>query len=263
MNRKLVIGIVAALTVVSVFATGTSLASERATGTLQLDIRLGSVWRFGDSYCPPGTHADVECVGFRGVADVPGLGQITETYVKTLEDNGCSVTQFRTLVLQIAGRGEIQLSMDAEWPVCGPTAPAEAGPFALTITGGTGIYAGASGSVQFRSSVYAGNPACRCGQARDVLTGMLTVPGLEFDLTPPVLSGAVSKSVRASKRAKRVRVRYTVKAQDTVDGSVAAVCTPRSGSYFKVGRTRVSCSATDSSANNSRARFTITVRRPV
>ena len=62
----------------------------------------------------------------------------------------------------------------------------------------------------------------------------LAVPGLEFDLTPPVISGAVNRTVRAPKRAKRVRVRYSVSARDPVDGVVSASCKPRSGSRFKV-----------------------------
>jgi hypothetical protein len=263
MNVKLTIGIASlALAVAATLAVGAPAAPERTSGALQLHMTLGSAWRFSDSYCPPGTRAEVDCVGFRGVADVPGLGRVTETYVKTLgEDNGCSVTQFRTAVLEVAGKGAMNLSMDG-WPVCGQPAPAETGPVTLTINGGSGIYAGASGSLEFRSYVYEGNPACRCGSARDSLTGTLAVPGLEFDLTPPVLSGARSKTVRARKGAMRVRVRYAVKAQDSTDNSVAVMCKPRSGSFFKVGRTKVRCSGTDSSANTSRAQFTITVRRP-
>jgi HYR domain len=261
MNVKLSIGIASlALTAASILAMSAPAAPERTAGALQLKVAVGLAWRFSDSYCPPGTGEDVECVGFRGVKDVPGLGRITETYVKTLGDHGCSVTQFKTAVLEVAGKGAISLSMDG-WPVCGEPAPAETGPVTLTITGGSGIYAGASGSLEFRSSVYAGNPACRCGPARDSLIGTLTVPGLDFDLMPPVLSGAVSKTVRAPKGAKRVRVRYPLKAQDAVGGTVRVECKPRSGSYFKLGRTKVSCSATDTSANTSRARFTITVRR--
>ncbi len=96
---------------------------------------------------------------------------------------------------------------------------------------------------------------------RHTWRGALTVPGLEFDLTPPTIKGAVSKTVWAPKRAKRVRVTYTVKAQDNVDDSVAATCEPRSRSLFKIGRTQVTCSATDSSGNAAKAKFTITVKR--
>lgn len=102
---------------------------------------------------------------------------------------------------------------------------------------------------------------CRCGTARDTWTGTLTVPGLDFDITPPSLTGAVSKILRAPRGAKRMRVRYRVTAEDEVDGAVPAICTPRSGSFFKLGRTRVTCSATDSSGNTRDARFTVTVRR--
>jgi len=43
--------------------------------------------------------------------------------------------------------------------------------------------------------------------------------------------------------------------------SVPVTCKPRSGSRFKVGHTRVSCSATDDSGNKATARFTIRVNR--
>jgi hypothetical protein len=89
--------------------------------------------------------------------------------------------------------------------------------------------------------------------------GTLVVPGLEFDVMPPTLSGATSKTVRAPKGAKRVRVTYNVTASDVVEGKVAVACTPRSGSRFPMGRTVVRCSATDSSANTSTARFIVTV----
>ena len=54
--------------------------------------------------------------------------------------------------------------------------------------------------------------------AQDTWAGTITVPGMEFDLTAPTISGAVSKSVKAPKKAKSMRVRYTVKGTDAVDG---------------------------------------------
>jgi hypothetical protein len=89
----------------------------------------------------------------------------------------------------------------------------------------------------------------------------LTVPGHEFDLTPPAFSGARSKLVRIAKKAKRVRVRYAVTATDAVDGSVPATCKPASRRFFRVGRTKVTCSAVDSSANAGEVTFTVTVKR--
>jgi len=232
-------------------------------GTLQLEATFSAVYRFGN-YCPPGTPATVACVRFVGVADVPGLGHATATYVKTVFDPryGCiEVTQLPTAVIAVAGKGEVGVSM-AE-PVCSPVAPAETGPLEGTITGGSGTYAGASGRVQFKSSVYApsGCTGGPCGFASDTWTGALVVPGLDFDLTPPELSGAAPRIARAPKGAKRVRVRYTITARDAVDGSVPVACTPRSGSLFKIGRTNVTCTAEDSSANKATAKFTVIVKR--
>ncbi|MBA3366549.1 MAG: HYR domain-containing protein [Actinobacteria bacterium] len=88
----------------------------------------------------------------------------------------------------------------------------------------------------------------------------LIVPGLELDLTAPTLGGAASKTVRAPKGVKRVRVLYRVTARDDVDGAVPVSCSPKSGSRFKVGRTVVKCSATDKSASAQTAKFTVNVK---
>jgi hypothetical protein len=90
--------------------------------------------------------------------------------------------------------------------------------------------------------------------------GTLVVPGFEFDLTPPTISGATSKTVRAPKGAKRVRVTYKLTATHNTDGVVPVVCDTRSGARFFIGSTVVKCSATDSSANTVNASFRVTVR---
>lgn len=124
----------------------------------------------------------------------------------------------------------------------------------LTITGGTGIYQGASGE---------GGAARTLDEVgTEWWTGTLTVPGLEFDVTPPKIAGAVRKTVHASARAKRVRVAYRVTARDAVDGVVPVRCVPRSRSWFKRGRTAVRCRASDKSANTASARFVVTVHEP-
>lgn len=209
------------------------------------------------------TPAGAESV-FVGLARVRGLGSATERFTNIVGKEGnCpperDVLEFTTAVIEVAGKGQIDVSMPG--PACVHRAPVEVGPLDGTITGGSGAYAGASGSVQFRASVGEFNLACSCGGASDTWSGTLTVPGLEFDVTRPVLSGAISKTFRAPKKAKRLRVRYTVKAKDDVDASVRAVCKPRSGSLFMVGRTVVKCSATDSSANTATAKFTVTVKK--
>jgi hypothetical protein len=131
----------------------------------------------------------------------------------------------------------------------------------FTVTGGSGLYAGASGrgtveNVHIPVSEFAG-----VGAGTDTWTGPLTVAGLDFDVTAPTVSGAVRKTVRAPKKAKRARVSYTVTAKDNVDGAVPVVCKPRSGSFFKLGKTKVTCSASDKSGNTARATFVVTVKR--
>ena len=155
--------------------------------------------------------------------------------------------------LVVAGKGEIHFAV-ADGARCIEQEPLRNEPQDFTITGGTGTYDGASGSGTLERAVSAG-----FGMERWI--GTLVVPGLEFNVMPPTLNGARSKTVRAPKGARRIRVSYKVSASDLVDGMVAAACTPRSGSRFSVGRTRVSCSANDSSGNAATASFVVTVRK--
>jgi hypothetical protein len=52
---------------------------------------------------------------------------------------------------------------------------------------------------------------------------------------------------------------FMTSAVDVVDGYIAAVCVPASGSAFAIGTTKVTCTATDSSTNTGSASFTVTV----
>lgn len=54
-------------------------------------------------------------------------------------------------------------------------------------------------------------------------------------------------------------VTFSAVATDAVDGSVTVTCTPASGSLFPVGKTVVTCTATDANQNSSRTTFTVTV----
>ena len=127
----------------------------------------------------------------------------------------------------------------------------------FTVTRGTGIYAGASGT----GTVKRGLGTTSYGSfGRETWTGTLTVPGLDFDVTQPTVEGATNKTVRARKGAKSAPVAFRVTAKDDRDGTLPVACTPKSGSRFKLGRTRVTCSSIDSSANTAKASFTVTVR---
>lgn len=125
----------------------------------------------------------------------------------------------------------------------------------FVVTSGSGVYAGAAGTGSMRGVV------TDTGPVANTWTGTLNVAGLDFDTTPPTISGASDKVVKVKKGARGASVRYSVTASDAVDGARPVTCAPRSGSFFRLGKTKVRCSATDSSANPASASFTITVKR--
>jgi hypothetical protein len=196
---------------------------------------------------------------------VPGLGAVRETLTEALHHGPplCAEDEVKFLGSParwvVANKGEIDFAI-APSPEC-VTALANThtlDQLAFSVTGGTGIYAGASGSGTFSEAGRLSSP----GKFRGIhtWTGTLSVPGLDFDVTAPTLTGAANKTVKASKGARSARVTYKVTARDAVDGEVAASCSPTSGSRFKVGRTLVTCSASDTSANTGTAQFRVTVR---
>lgn len=242
------------------FGSG-SLAGVAATGTLDFhaDLNMKSL---RSASCPPGFPASIECHARTGDGIVPGLGRVTETYsfnanIAAPECGGLVKVLAHEAVFSVAAKGEIHLAVAAA-PQCFSADAGLRATQVFSITGGTGIYAGASGSgrvERLASFTEAGAVGV------DTWIGTLNVPGLEFDLTPPTLTGATSKSVRIQKSVSRVRVTYSVAARDNTDPSVPVVCKPRPGTRFRVGRTKVHCSATDSSGNQATAAFTITVKR--
>ena len=52
---------------------------------------------------------------------------------------------------------------------------------------------------------------------------------------------------------------FTASALDAIDGPVAVVCAPASGSTFPIGATTVLCSATDAAGNTAAGSFAVTV----
>jgi hypothetical protein len=82
------------------------------------------------------------------------------------------------------------------------------------------------------------------------------------DTTAPVLAKPADITLTATSAAGAVAT-YAPKATDAVDGSVAATCTPASGSTFALGVTQVSCQATDKAGNKSASQvFNVTVTVP-
>src|SRR5206468_2226828 len=78
------------------------------------------------------------------------------------------------------------------------------------------------------------------------------------DTTPPALILPSNITV-AALNASGVPVNFTASANDLVDGALAAICLPASGSTFPIGTTTVNCSATDSHGNTANGSFTVSV----
>lgn len=80
------------------------------------------------------------------------------------------------------------------------------------------------------------------------------------DTTAPVLSVPTSLTTGATApTGATLNFSAAVTAVDAVDGTITPVCTPASGSFFPVGTTSVSCTATDSRGNTRTRSFMITV----
>jgi probable HAF family extracellular repeat protein len=87
----------------------------------------------------------------------------------------------------------------------------------------------------------------------------LLTPSGDVDVTPPTLSIPADITQVATGPDGAV-VDFTATANDDVDGSVPARCTPASGGTFPLGTTTVGCEATDAAGNTARASFEVTVQ---
>lgn len=80
-----------------------------------------------------------------------------------------------------------------------------------------------------------------------------------IDRKPPKLDLPERQLVEATGPAGAT-VSFTASATDLVDGSVPVTCAPASGSQFPVGRTTVTCAASDRAGNTKTGTFVVNVR---
>lgn len=80
------------------------------------------------------------------------------------------------------------------------------------------------------------------------------------DRTAPQLVVPTGVKVRTANKKGAV-VRFHASATDVVDGAIVPVCSPASATLFRIGVTRVDCTATDRGHNVARVSFTVTVAR--
>ena len=173
----------------------------------------------------------------------------------------CAGNEARVLAypirLPVVGKGEIHVAV-AKAP-CGPFEELVNRTQTFTVTPARDPTPERPAAARSRAALGALTAQGRFGS--ETWTGSLEVPGLEFDVTRPTLAGAINKTVKARKGAKSAHVVFRVTAQDDRDGAPPVSCSPRSGSTFRIGRTRVTCEVTDTSANTAKASFTVTVLR--
>jgi hypothetical protein len=123
----------------------------------------------------------------------------------------------------------------------------------------TRLYVGFADAYPFsRQAGYYGNNG---GRLEVVASGVLDGAGTALDNAAPELYVASNDAVTVPRGKKRARVRFTVYAADAVDGDLPVTCMPASGSFFSVGRTKVTCSATDTSGNTGQKQLVVTVRK--
>jgi hypothetical protein len=141
------------------------------------------------------------------------------------------------------------------------------------LTGVTAVAAGAGFSLALKSD---GTVVGWGGGSSGVppgLTGVLAIAakyGYSEALEPArVVSDTTAPVLRLPGNIKAVAtsasgavVTYKFSASDVDDAVSAASCGPASGSVFRVGKTTVRCSATDTHGNTSNGRFTVTVSPP-
>jgi len=221
--------------------------SAPSSSTLNLTARF-STNVVGKYTCPPGPA--IECFHQTATTAVPGLGTTTMDTTLLLDapgQSGCPPGRLSGTLTAATDSATFSGTSD-----CVPASGAAT--FTYAFTGGSGAFGGASGTGQISHSFLLNG-------FQYVWSGTLTVPAYSFDTTPPTFSGIHSKTVHARRHARRARVRYSVTAQDDVDGAIHASCHPASGAWFHLGRTTVRCRATDAHANEADARFRVTVRR--
>jgi HYR domain len=245
-----------------VVSSAPATASRSGQGILEMDASFSGMTTWADS-CPQTSPGVSECTVVEAKAGVSGLGatSLRFTFVNNAPNgvsDSCRLFSTSDATFAVTGKGQIQFT--ALTPSCEHPPDATTGTLSatlqFTVSGGSGIYAGATGDGTLKVVWHGVN-----AETLAEWVGNLSVPGLEFDTTSPTVSGAKNRLVSVTQQARGARVRYAVTASDAADGTVPATCRPRSGSFFRVGRTQVRCSATDSSSNSTTKSFTVVVKR--
>ena len=110
---------------------------------------------------------------------------------------------------------------------------------------------------------FAGNGYVGCFDVNECPNGDCSdrIPTDAETAAPPVVTTSGDVTVAAVSEAGAPAT-FTVTAKDAKDGVRPGYCLPRSGSTFAIGKTVVSCWATNSRGKIGRSTLTVTVNRP-
>ena len=111
----------------------------------------------------------------------------------------------------------------------------------------------AIGCLRIRSFILAA--ADECGN----VTTRKVVVSWTVDTTPPIVRCPDNITVQAQFPDCLVAVTWRAKAEDECDPRPSVTCNPPSGSFFGLGTTTVTCTATDRCGNSASCQFTVTV----
>ncbi len=109
---------------------------------------------------------------------------------------------------------------------------------------------------------FAGNGYVGCFDANECPNGDCTsrLPIGAEDALPPVITTSGNVTATATS-AEGAVAKFTAAARDKLDGDLPAFCTPASGATFPVGKTTVSCWASNSLGKLKSTTLTVTVTK--
>jgi hypothetical protein len=243
-----------------------SVSSAGAAETFTARTKFSSGWTADPctQALPQGADHQL-CFNHKATPLVPGLGRISLSFTvwQIYYFPDCVHLSVAEGSVVTSGKGTLHFA-GAKTGCAGSTSDGNLvlkGQVPVSVTGGDGDFVDGSGqgALTILSTGTATNTSAGPGTGEFNLA--LDLPNGTFDITPPTISGKGSKHVRVSRKAQRARVAYRVTAHDAVDGRVPVSCKPRLSSSFRIGRTKVTCSATDRSANKATVHFTVSVVR--
>ena len=240
--------------------TAPAIAPHGNIGPVEATSAAGAVV----SYTPPATSDAVDGLGAATCAPPPNATfPLGHSYVacsaRDRAGNAATPTGFSVDVVDTTAP-LIAPHADVTAEATGPTGAVVS--FASPATSDAVDGTGAASCLPASGSAFvlgATTVTCRATDAHGNIATPTSFLVRVVDTTAPAIASHPDITVNATGNSS-AEVAYALPgASDLVDGSVAVSCTPPSGSTFVVGRTLVTCSATDVAGNRATSSFAVDV----